>query len=62
MSQLLDELPPDPTDKEDSVYTALFQGAPRAALEKAEELDIWLAAHLADLMEPIELISSEPDE
>ncbi|KAH9926312.1 Nup85 nucleoporin-domain-containing protein [Epithele typhae] len=61
VAQILDEVPPDPTDLEDVVYSALFLGKPAEALSTAEQLDIWLAAHLADLMEPIELIDSEPD-
>ena len=62
VAQILDEMPPDPTDKEDAVYAALFLGKPAEALDAAEQLDVWLATHLADLMEPIDLIDSETDE
>lgn len=62
VAQVLDEMPPDPTDREDSIHSSLFIGKPRQALSEAAQMDIWLAAHLADLMEPIELIDSEPDE
>lgn len=62
MGQILDEMPPDPTDREDMVFSALFLGRPAEVLASAEQVDIWLAAHLADLMEPIELIDAEADE
>ena len=62
MAQVLDEMPPDPTDREDMIHSSLFLGRPTQALSEAAQLDIWLAAHLADLMEPIELIDSEADE
>ena len=62
VGQILDEMPPDPTDKEDMVYAALLQGRPGEALAAAAELDIWLATHFADLMEAAELIESETDE
>ncbi|KAI0630839.1 Nup85 nucleoporin-domain-containing protein [Trametes polyzona] len=62
VAQVLDELPPDPTDREDMVHSALFLGKPTQALSEAARLDVWLVAHLADLMEPIELIDSEPDD
>lgn len=62
VAQVLDELPPDPTDREDMVHSALFLGKPALALSECAHLDGWLAAHLADLMEPIELIDTEPDE
>ncbi|KAJ8482613.1 hypothetical protein ONZ51_g5233 [Trametes cubensis] len=62
VAQVLDEMPPDPTDREDMVHSALFLGRPTQALAEAAQLDMWLAAHLADLMEPVELIDSEPDD
>ncbi len=62
VAQVLDEMPPDPTDLEDMIHSSLFLGKPRQALSEAAQLDTWLAAHLADLMEPIELIDAEPDE
>ncbi|CDO69328.1 hypothetical protein BN946_scf184746.g9 [Trametes cinnabarina] len=62
VAQVLDEMPPDPTDREDMVHSALLLGRPTQALSEAAQLDIWLAAHLADLMDPIELIDSEADD
>ncbi|TFK39439.1 nucleoporin Nup85-like protein [Crucibulum laeve] len=62
VSQVLDDLPPDPTSLEDMVHAALFSGQPMQALEHAAQLDRWLAAHLADIMEPLSLIEPEIDE
>ncbi|KZT72019.1 hypothetical protein DAEQUDRAFT_723669 [Daedalea quercina L-15889] len=61
VSDLLDEMPPDPTNLEDVVLSALFLGKPSTALAEAARLDVWLAAHLADMMEPLDLINKEPD-
>lgn len=62
VAEVLDELPPDPTDREDMVHSAFFLGKPAQALSECALLDGWLAAHLADLMELMELIDAEPDE
>ena len=62
VAQVLDDMPPDPTDLEDMVHAALFSGHPAEALSHAAQLDIWLAAHLADMMEPLELLETEADE
>ncbi|KAM5544312.1 hypothetical protein V8D89_001972 [Ganoderma adspersum] len=62
VSQILDEMPSDPTDLEDMVHSSLFLGRPAQALSEAARLDVWLAAHFADLMEPMELIDAESDD
>lgn len=59
---ILDDLPPDPTNLEDLIHTALMSGQPLQALRHASQLDPWLAAHLADIMEPIGLIENTVDE
>lgn len=51
-------MPPDPTNLEDMVHTALFAGKPVDALLHASQLDRWLSAHLADIMEPLTLIDN----
>lgn len=56
VAQVISELPPDLTDKEDAIHAALFSGRTTEALEEAAQLDPWLSAHLGDLMEPLELI------
>ena len=55
-------MPPDPTNLEDVIHSSLFLGKPAVALEDAVRLDIWLAAHLADMMEPLEVIDNSLDE
>lgn len=55
-------MPPDPTDLEDMIHASLFMGKPTQALSDAARMDIWLAAHFADIMEPLELIDAESDE
>jgi len=59
--QVLDDMPSDPTNLEDAIHSALFLGKPHDALAEAAKLDIWLAAHLADLMQIIDLIDREVD-
>jgi nuclear pore complex protein Nup85 len=55
-------MPPDPTDAEDMVHAALFSGQPVEALQHAHQLDCWLSAHLADIMEALQLIESDIDD
>ncbi|KAG6898316.1 hypothetical protein C0992_011907 [Termitomyces sp. T32_za158] len=62
VSQVLDELPPDPTSLEDMIHIALVSGESNKVLEHASKLDRWLSAHLADFMVPLQLIETEPDE
>lgn len=53
---------PDPTDKEDSLHAELMQGRHSQALVIANEIDVWLAAHMADIMEPLGLLESDVDD
>lgn len=57
---VLDELPPDPTNLEDVIHSSLFLGKPQQVLSQASKLDPWLSAHLVDVMESLELIDREP--
>ncbi|TCD63518.1 hypothetical protein EIP91_005319 [Steccherinum ochraceum] len=57
---ILDDLPPDPTNQEDVIHSSLFLGKPVQALSQAAQLDVWLSAHLADMMEALELIEATP--
>lgn len=54
-------MPPDPTDAEDMVHASLFSGEPIEALQHASKLDCWLSAHIADVMEALQLIDSSPN-
>jgi nuclear pore complex protein Nup85 len=62
VSQVLDEMPPDPTSLEDMIHAALLIGQPLEALQHASQLDRWLSAHLADLMVPLSLVEIDIDE
>lgn len=55
-------MPPDPTNREDMTHAALFTGDPLKALVHAANLDPWLSAHLADMMEPLALVDKDPNE
>ncbi|KAG2142873.1 Nup85 nucleoporin-domain-containing protein [Suillus bovinus] len=62
VSQVLDDMPQDPTNLEDMVHAALFSGDPTKALSHAAQLDPWLAAHMADLMQALSLIEKDANE
>jgi nuclear pore complex protein Nup85 len=62
VSQVLDDMPQDPTNLEDMVHAALFSGDPAKALSHAAQLDPWLAAHMADLMQALSLIEKDANE
>ena len=55
-------MPPDPTDSEDMIHAALFSGQMEEVLRQSLQLDCWLSAHFADLMEALELIAPDVDE
>ncbi|TDL24108.1 hypothetical protein BD410DRAFT_786808 [Rickenella mellea] len=56
------DVPSDPSSKEDSLHADLFLGRPLQALSVAHDIDVWLAAHLADIMIPLGLLDSETDD
>lgn len=62
VAQVLDVMPPDSKDAEESLYVALFSGNMKEILQCAHKLDPWLSAHLADLMVPLQLIDNEVNE
>lgn len=55
-------MPPDPTDPEDMIHASLFSGQMEEVLRQSIQLDCWLSAHFADLMEALELITLNVDE
>ncbi|KAK7060823.1 hypothetical protein VNI00_000556 [Paramarasmius palmivorus] len=59
VGEVIDEMPPDPTNVEDMIHSALFSGQPEQALKYASQLDPWLAAHMADIMVLLDLLDSE---
>ncbi|KAF5369464.1 hypothetical protein D9758_002731 [Tetrapyrgos nigripes] len=58
-AEVLENMPPDPTNLEDMIHSALFLGKPEQALRHASQLDTWLSAHFADVMEPLGLLESD---
>jgi nuclear pore complex protein Nup85 len=57
VNQILESMPPDPTDPEDMIHVALFRGETMEALSHAAKLDVWLAAHWVDLMDAVDLLN-----
>ncbi|KAH9987510.1 Nup85 nucleoporin-domain-containing protein [Russula vinacea] len=62
VNQILESMPPDPTDPEDMIHVALFRGETMQALSHAAKLDGWLAAHWVDLMEAVDLLNPRVDD
>ncbi|KAJ3729997.1 Nup85 nucleoporin-domain-containing protein [Lentinula guzmanii] len=61
VADVLDSMPPDPTSLEDMLLSCLFSGHTEQALKYASSFDLWLSAHLADIMEPLGLLDAELD-
>nr|GAT45669.1 predicted protein [Mycena chlorophos] len=59
LERILETLPPDPTNFEDMVHTALLFGKAGEAVAHAAQLDRWLSAHLADIMQPLGLLDGQ---
>ena len=62
MTEVIIDMPPDPTDPEDMIHASLFSGQMEEVLRQSIQLDCWLSAHFADLMEALELITLNVDE
>lgn len=56
LSTILEDLPLDPTLPEERIFSAFLTGDIGEAIKRANELDIWLAAHLSDMMQPLGLL------
>ncbi|KAG8832153.1 hypothetical protein FRC17_001905 [Serendipita sp. 399] len=56
--ELLEEMPVDPTNPEDMLQAALFQGDIVKAAHIANDIDVWLVAHMTDLLEIVPLPES----
>ena len=56
MTSILESLPQDPTLPEEKLFAALFNDQVGEVIKCANEIDIWLAAHLADMMHPLGLL------
>ncbi|CAK5267637.1 unnamed protein product, partial [Mycena citricolor] len=58
VGRILEDMPPDPTNREDMIHAAFLGGKPIQALEHAFHLDRWLSAHLADIMSPLSILGT----
>lgn len=56
LATILQDLPLDSTLPEEHIFAALFKGQVGEVIKRANDLDIWLAAHLADMMQPLGLL------
>lgn len=61
VEHVIDTLPPDPTNLEDMIHSALLTGEPVKALSFAEKLDLWLSCHLADVMGVLGLLQEREE-
>ncbi|KAJ4479675.1 nucleoporin Nup85-like protein [Lentinula edodes] len=61
VADVLETMPPDPTNLEDMMLSSLFSGHAGQVLKHASDFDLWLSAHLADIMEPLGLLDAELD-
>ncbi|KAF5343825.1 hypothetical protein D9757_013915 [Collybiopsis confluens] len=61
VTDVFEKMPPDPTNLEDTIHSSLFSGNSDQVLKYASDFDIWLSAHLADIMEPLGLLDTEAD-
>ncbi|KAG8818697.1 hypothetical protein FRC19_010396, partial [Serendipita sp. 401] len=56
--ELLEEMPVDPTNPEEMLQAALFQADIVKAANIANDIDVWLVAHMIDLLEIVPLPES----
>lgn len=53
--EIIERMPPDTTSHEDMLLAALFTNEPVKAASLANDIDVWLACHLTDLLEALNL-------
>jgi nuclear pore complex protein Nup85 len=56
VASVLESLPQDPTLSEENLFMALCSNQIGEVIKRANEIDIWLAAHMADMMHPLGLL------
>lgn len=61
MKRILDVIPADSTVLEDSIQSSICSNDPVRALEGCQELDIWLAAHLADVFDKLQILPDDEE-
>ncbi|EJD50257.1 hypothetical protein AURDEDRAFT_160791 [Auricularia subglabra TFB-10046 SS5] len=61
VKDVLEHLPADAPSEEDLLHLALLEGSTGKIIDHANKLDIWLAAHLTDMLAPIDLLDDVTD-
>lgn len=61
VKDVLEHLPADAPSEEDLLHLALLEGSTGKIIEHSNKLDIWLAAHLTDMLAPIDLLDDVTD-
>ncbi|WWD09982.1 hypothetical protein V865_008114 [Kwoniella europaea PYCC6329] len=61
MSMILDKIPVDTTVPEDAIQSALCSADIIKALMGCYDIDVWLSAHLGDLLDKLELIPDDEE-
>lgn len=55
VAEIVEEMPVDPTSLEDQLHAALFAADVITAARLANDIDIWLVAHMVDILETLTL-------
>lgn len=56
VKDIVEHIPVDSASGEDKLHVALLESDFGKMIEVANELDIWLAAHLTDVLEPLNIL------
>lgn len=54
-AEILEDMPVDPTSTEEMLHAALFKADVVQAASLANDVDIWLVAHMTDMLEALPL-------
>ncbi len=55
VAEITEEMPVDPTSLEEQLHAALFAADIVTAARLANDIDIWLVAHMVDILETLPL-------
>jgi len=59
VTEILEEMPIDPTSPEDQLYAAMFAADVVSTARLANDIDIWMVAHMVDMLETLGLPETE---
>ncbi|KZW00006.1 hypothetical protein EXIGLDRAFT_723166 [Exidia glandulosa HHB12029] len=62
VKDVVEQLPADSTSVEDMLHMALLEGTFGKVIEHANALDIWLVAHMTDVLGPLSVLDDLPDQ